>query len=517
MKRKVWILPHTHYDAEVFLIERETLEIGYTNLIGALKLLREEPSFRFALDQTCYIEPFLKTYPEEKDFLQKMIDEGRLEIVGGMHSMPDENIPSGESYIRNVIYAKQSIEREFNVDVRGGWPIDTFGHHPQIPQLMVKSGFDYAAFQRLMKRGSPSEFWWQGLDGTRLFCHWMQISYAAFVGMPSNLYEFTKAANQRIKRLEEHAVASDLVAPDGADIMPVEPHLVKMVEAYNKSQDRYELIFATPSECMNAIKASGNFPTVTEDLNPAFQGTYSARIDVKKWNRKLENLLVNAEKFDSVAQRYGAGSQVGQIWDAWRGVLFNQAHDIICGAHIDPVFEHTIDRFKYSETVAEACLETSLKNLTDQIDTRGIGIPLVVFNPLGWERSDVVECTVAFSEADTYELAVLDAPGNPMACDILQAERYDNGSLRRARVLFIARDVPAFGYQVFRITKSQGTAPSAVILLAASFGLSWIRGGWRMPSSGWSSTFGMGSLPACTTKPTVGKCSPKTCIWATWW
>ena len=36
MKRKVWIIPHTHYDAEVFLVKSETLEIGYANLLGAL-------------------------------------------------------------------------------------------------------------------------------------------------------------------------------------------------------------------------------------------------------------------------------------------------------------------------------------------------------------------------------------------------------------------------------------------------------------------------------------------------
>jgi hypothetical protein len=28
MKRTVWIVPHTHYDAEVFLEEKETLEIS---------------------------------------------------------------------------------------------------------------------------------------------------------------------------------------------------------------------------------------------------------------------------------------------------------------------------------------------------------------------------------------------------------------------------------------------------------------------------------------------------------
>ena len=45
MRRKVWILPHTHYDAEVFMVEQETLETGYANLGGALRLLRSSPAF----------------------------------------------------------------------------------------------------------------------------------------------------------------------------------------------------------------------------------------------------------------------------------------------------------------------------------------------------------------------------------------------------------------------------------------------------------------------------------------
>ena len=259
MKRKVWILPHTHYDAEVFMVEKETLETGYANLVGALRLLRDNQAFKFALDQTCFIEPFLKTYPEERSFLQEMVNSGRLEIVGGTHSMPDENIPSGESFIRNVLYGKQKIAEEFKVDVRCGWPIDTFGHHPQIPQLMVKCGFDFMTFQRLMAKGSPSEFYWQGIDGTRIFCHWMPRSYAVFYGAPGNLHEFRSFVEPRLKSLASHAVTPNLVAPAGADLTPVEPQLIEMIAAYNRSQEDFELVIATPSECFTALQAERRF------------------------------------------------------------------------------------------------------------------------------------------------------------------------------------------------------------------------------------------------------------------
>ena len=467
MKPKVWIIPHSHYDAEVFLVEKETLEIGYSVLIGALRMMRSEPTFKFALDQTCLIEPFLRTYPEEREFFQQMIDEGRLEITGGMYIMPDVNIPSGESFIRQVFFARQYLEKELNVDVRCAWTIDTFGRHPQMPQLMVKCGFDYDTFQRLMVKDGPSEFYWQGIDGTRLFCIWMPASYASFFGAPSNLHEFKKFAEQRIQRIQGHAVTPHLMAPAGADLLPVAPHLPEMVEAFNRSQDACELVLATPAEYFKALKefdfsgsSRSDFPTVAYDLNPAFQGCYSARIDIKQWNRRLENLLVNTEKFEAVAQQLGKVVQAGGLWEAWKGVLFNQFHDIICGSHIDAVFNNTMDRFKASLVRAEENLHASLQAITDQIDTTGEGVPVVVFNPLNWPRADVVECALAYSQPDTFELAVQDSAGSPVPSDLLEVERYENGSIKRARILFIARNVPAFGYETFRVVPASGEESS---------------------------------------------------------
>jgi alpha-mannosidase len=463
VKHKIFIVPHTHYDAEVFLVEKETLEIGYANLVGALKLMRTNPAFKFVLDQTCYIEPFLKTYPEERDFFQQMVDAGRLEISGGMVAMPDVNIPSGESFIRQILYGKQYCQDELGVDVRLGWTIDTFGHHPQIPQLMAKCGFDYTAFQRLMKRGSPSEFLWQGLDGTRLFCHWMAGSYGIFYGSPGNLFEFRKFVEERVRYLEAHAVTPNLMMCAGGDLTAVDPQMLAMIEAYNRSQDENELYLATPSEFFKAVKDSAQLPVVEGDLNPAFQGCYSARIDIKQWNRKVETLLSNVEKFDALASRFGAAPQAKPLKDAWKGVLFNQFHDIICGSHVDAAFFNTIDRYKYAAKVGEDCLDASLQTLADQIDTRGArgdGTPVIVFNPLSWDRSDAVEAVVAFSRPGTFELGAHDSSGKRVPSDLLHAERYEDGSLKRAKLLFIARDVPAFGYEVYHIAPAREPAPT---------------------------------------------------------
>ena len=53
------------------MYKRQTLDLGYSILLGALRELETNPDYRFALDQTCYIGPFLRAYPEERDVYKR--------------------------------------------------------------------------------------------------------------------------------------------------------------------------------------------------------------------------------------------------------------------------------------------------------------------------------------------------------------------------------------------------------------------------------------------------------------
>lgn len=463
MKHVVHYVPHTHYDAEVFLTRAETFEIGYSVALGALAAMREDPAFKFVLDQTCYIEPFLKAYPEERAFVEQMIREGRLEIACGMHAMPDVNIPSGESFIRQVLAGKSWCAAELGIDVRCGWLLDTFGQHPQIPQLMVKCGFDQNVFQRIGTFDGPTEYWWRGLDGTRLFCHWMRDSYAVLFGAPGNLYEFRKFALTRLRHLREHALTPHLLAVSGADLAPIQPHVSRLFAEYNRSYDDLEFVIATPREYFERIRGAADFPTLEGDLNPVFQGTYSARIAVKQWNRRLETLLVDTEWLDAFATLLGCQSCRQRLAEAWEGVLFNQFHDIICGSHVDKVYAAVIDRYKASSELAGRCREEAIADLTAGVDTTGDGIPLILFNPLSWPRTDVVECGVGFSEKDVYEVEVRNSTGRRVPSDLIAAERYETGGIKRATLLFMAQDVPALGYEVYRVVAESSPPPPTTL------------------------------------------------------
>ncbi|MFM7320903.1 MAG: alpha-mannosidase [Armatimonadota bacterium] len=466
MKRTVHFVPHTHYDAEVFLTRDETFEIGYSVALGALAAMREDPEFTFVLDQTCYIEPFLRAHPEERTFVEQMIREGRLEITCGMHAMPDVNIPSGESFIRQVLNGKGWMRRELGVDPRTGWLLDTFGQHPQIPQLMVGCGFDNNSFQRLGDVAGPTETWWKGLDGTRLFSHWMRASYCVLFPAPSNLHEFESFVDVRMPELLRNATTPHLLAVSGADLTPVQPHIHRLFKEYNAKHrdnpDKPDYIVSTPKRYFDAIRGY-EFPEETGDRNPVFQGCYSARIRIKQWNRKMETVLADAEWADAAVHAEGGESRAARIAEAWEPVLFNQFHDIICGSQVDKVTTNVLNRYERAHELAAPVGDAALEAIAARVDTRGEGIPVVVFNALGWERDDVVEVRFGYSTTDVFEVEVRDDSGRTMSSDLTACERHANGAIKRATVCFIARGVPSSGYATFRIVPATGSAPATTL------------------------------------------------------
>src|SRR5690349_18804348 len=78
-----YFIPHTHWEGAVFKTREEYLQMGLSNILRALKLLRRYPDYRFVLDQACYVKPFLERYPEAQALCRQLVDEGRLAIAGG--------------------------------------------------------------------------------------------------------------------------------------------------------------------------------------------------------------------------------------------------------------------------------------------------------------------------------------------------------------------------------------------------------------------------------------------------
>ena len=141
-KPTFWLVPHTHWEGAVFKTREEYLEMGLPHILTAVRLLKEHPNYRFALDQAAYFRPFLERYPEEGAAFRRFVAEGRLQIVCGLDVMPDDNMPGGEAFVRQILYAKGYCREALGVEVTVGWLLDTFGHHAQMPQVLRLAGYN---------------------------------------------------------------------------------------------------------------------------------------------------------------------------------------------------------------------------------------------------------------------------------------------------------------------------------------------------------------------------------------
>ena len=71
-KPTLWLVVHTHWEGTVFKTWAEYLEDGFRIILNAFNLMRRYPEFRFALDQVCYVKPFLEQHPEQRFFLKDL-------------------------------------------------------------------------------------------------------------------------------------------------------------------------------------------------------------------------------------------------------------------------------------------------------------------------------------------------------------------------------------------------------------------------------------------------------------
>ena len=453
----LYYIPHTHWEGAVFKTREGYLEMGLPNILTALRLLKAYPDYKFTLDQVAYIKPFLERYPEEESAFRRFISEGRLGIAGGMDVMPDDVKPGGELFVRQVQYGKEYCREKLGVDVTTGWFLDTFGHHPQMPQLLRLAGYKSFWFCRGVPHNRlPSEFRWQGIDGTEIPTFWLPGFYGLFYGPPRSLPEFSKFFRERFDSLNDHARGMERVGLAGVDVSEPESYVPPLIDQFNRRTDApFAIRYAVPADFEAVVEKRPSAEVIRGDFNPIFPGTYSSRIELKQRTRNLEQLLLTAEKLSALSDWLGTPADQEMIWRAWEPVLFNQTHDLASGVMTDIVYDDTVRSYDFSARLAEEMIEARWDIIASRIDTRGEGLPIVVFNPLGWARIDVAEAEAGFAEPAVNDLNLVDAAGQIVPVQRLDADRNSDGGLKRVRFMFLARDVPPLGYSTYRLLPSR--------------------------------------------------------------
>jgi len=448
------LVGHAHIDLSWLWRWEETVnDVAVQTFKGTLAQMAKLPGLTFAQSQASVYEAMEKNFPGLFEEIRGKVREGTWVPVGGMWAEPDLNMPDGEALARQLLYGKRYFLDRFGVDVTVGWNPDAFGHNWQLPQILNKAGIRYYVFERCAPEKTPF-FWWEGKDGSRLLAHVPQGWY--LVSLRGGLSDVLKdAATQTPVKdfLILYGEGDHGGGPRDSD--------VAAIGKFRDDPGQPKMVFSSPEAFFKKIEASGvEFPVVRKELNFTFPACYTTQAATKKWNRTAESLLLQAERFSALAVSSGFRDYYPErdIDEAWKIALRNQFHDILDGSSIGPVYEESGRYYREAASRAQRALDFSLKTILSMADTRGTGVPVAVFNPLFWERTDPV----------TAEVVV---PGSPQSLKIFspQAEEIPAQILERNtgqnethfRLIFLAEKVPSFGYRIYRAIASEKPAKPA--------------------------------------------------------
>jgi len=166
--------------------------------------------------------------------------------------------------------------------------------------------------------------------------------------------------------------------------------------------------------------------------------------------RESEEEMLNAEKYSSLAWLSGAAYPATQLTEAWKKVLFNQFHDLAAGSGIGVIYRDAQEDYDMVRWASAEATSNALKTLAHEVSTtsaNGGGVPVLVFNPLAWERTDLVTADVQMPGAEKNGISVLDEHGKPLLFQALSAD----AETRTYHLLIQAKDVPSLGYEVLHV------------------------------------------------------------------
>jgi alpha-mannosidase len=465
MPYQVFVVSHTHWDREWYQPFQEFRIRLVTMVDKLLDILASDPSYRhFMLDgQTIVVEDYLQIRPEREPDIREQVQQGRL-LIGPWYVLPDEFLVSPEALIRNLMLG-QRLSHRFGEPMPVGYVPDSFGHISQLPQILAGFGIRDAAIWRGVP-DLPTEFLWQSPDATAVLNLYIRDGYGNLAWTPHDPDGFAQIVRQGVDRLAPHATTHAVLLMNGMDHVEPSPDLPALMAAAEERLPDLKLVHGTLPQYVAAVRAKNpELPTVQGEFRCSqrsniIPGVLSARMWIKQRNRACETLLegwaepfsafagfVNSEFVDSEFVNSGYESTNLRFHEftafAWRYLLQNHPHDSICGCSVDQVHEEMRYRFDQVEQIGEEVTRRSLASLVGHITTKNpkLGdlqealpaadlvqpapyVPIVVFNPTGGPRTDLVQVQVQIPPAwPGYEL--VDEEGQPLPWQQLGREKLD--------------------------------------------------------------------------------------------
>jgi alpha-mannosidase len=490
----MWMVSHFHYDpvwwntqagfTETWLdlpgaqAKRMPFQLSAFDLVRAhLDAARMDEDYRFVLAEVDYLKPHWDAFPGDRHDLRRFLREGRIEIVGGNYNEANTNLTHPESTVRNAVYGVGFQRDVLGADPQSAWMLDVFGHDPSYPGLMADAGLTSSVWARgpwhhvgakrhtgdITRMQFPSEFEWISPSGRGVLTAYLADHYVAGwdIERKSTLDEAMAEAYRQFGNLRSVAATRNVLLPVGHDHNVPSRFCTEIHRAWNERYVWPRFVVGLPRDFFAAVRADASarsvtFSPQTRDMNPVYTGKDVSYIDTKQAQRAAEVAVLDGERMAALSTLLGAGYPAFALDKAWRQLVYGAHHDAITGTESDQVYLDLLTGWREADELGRSVLRDAISHLASCADTSGEGEAVIVVNSLAFSRDAVA--TVELRLPGFLGARVVDCDGRDVAAVTEAVIKHPDDTLELT-LTFVARQVPASGYRVYRVVDAPKVPP----------------------------------------------------------
>ena len=482
MKRKVHVVPHSHWDREWYFTTSRSKVYLMKDLKDVLDTLESNPDFKyFMVDaQGSLLDDYIKWMPQDKDRITKLVKEKKL-VIGPWYTQTDQLVISGESIVRNMYYGMKRCET-FGGYMNVGYVPDSFGQSGNMPQIYKEFGIEDTLFWRGVSDDmvNHTDYNWRGDDGSVVFT--TQIPFGYYIG--GNIPEDPKQSEEFwqkecFEKAGGRSATKHIYFPNGFDQAPIRTNLPEIIKERNEKDPENEYVISCIEDYIKDVKSENpELEEVSGELVIAkhmriHKSIFSSRSDLKVMNTQIQNYVTNVmEPLLTLSYNLGNDYPHEAVGEIWKLLFENAAHDSIGSCISDTANEDVYVRYKQARDIAVNLVElhsrliaTSVKNDAEMTFT--------LINTLPQKRNDTV---VVKTYIPGGNFAILDEKGNKVDYTVIESRDltdyvlsqtikldpsrkfYVPSKVLEATIAIKTSDVPAFGYVQYTLDTKGNSA-----------------------------------------------------------
>lgn len=445
--KKLHLICNAHIDP----IWQWTWDEGISSAIATFKSaadLADEFDYIFCHNESMLYEAIEQSAPELFERIKALVKKGKWVIAGGWYLQPDCNLPSGETFVRQISVGKSYFKEKFGVEPTVALNFDSFGHSVGLPQILAKNGYvGYMACRpkKDVQFKYPGRFFkWTSPDGSSVIATNSE-SYGTLLG------EAAKKIENEAKGIPMWMLGSegDGKDRDGAEDVDYSlwgvgnhgggPSRKDLRDIANLKIEDTEIIHSTPDALFSDnLKVSGE---VTNSLVTSMPGCYSSMARVKQAFRRAENLFYATEKMLAVANTQGFGFDFDDLKKAEKKMLFATFHDILPGTCIEEGEREGLCALSLAEkTMRDYRTRAFLRMAMDKKPAKPGEFPVFVFNYAPYKTIAPVEVEFMLENQNWNEqiryIPHVYYKGKEIPCQMIKEESTLYGLDWRKKIIF---------------------------------------------------------------------------------